>query len=178
MSAAICASWARYHEGLDEHGEPIEIVDRLQEELARAAEVQQERPTAFIENRELFGDLVDEPRFRDPYISTLEALCRGGLDEASASSRTTDSCRSASAPKRRSSAALALNSCAAYAPADDVAVAAATSPATWIARRGADDPSHRQCPGGSGRRDHAQCRGDVGVAPFVERTGVVWSGCN
>jgi mannitol 2-dehydrogenase len=61
MSAAICASWARYNEGLDERGEPIEIVDRLQEQLARAAQAQQEHPTAFIENRELFGDLVDNP---------------------------------------------------------------------------------------------------------------------
>ena len=82
VSAAICASWARYNEGRDERGEPIEIVDRLQEELARAAQAQQERPTAFIENRELFGDLVDDPRFRDPYLSTLEALRRGGVDEA------------------------------------------------------------------------------------------------
>jgi len=46
------------------------------------AAVQQERPTAFIENRELFGDLVDDPRFRNPYLATLEALRRGGVDEA------------------------------------------------------------------------------------------------
>ena len=82
MSAAICASWARYNEGLDERGEPIEIVDRLQDELARAAHAQQQRPTAFIENRELFGGLVDDPRFREPYLSTLEALRREGVDEA------------------------------------------------------------------------------------------------
>ena len=28
-SAAVVASWARYAEGIDEHGEPIEVVDRL-----------------------------------------------------------------------------------------------------------------------------------------------------
>ena len=28
-SAAVVASWARYAEGLDDHGEPIEVVDRL-----------------------------------------------------------------------------------------------------------------------------------------------------
>jgi mannitol 2-dehydrogenase len=82
MSAAICAGWARYHEGLDERGHPIEIVDRLQEELGRAARAQRERATAFLENRGLFGDLVDDPRFRDPYLSTLESLHRGGVDEA------------------------------------------------------------------------------------------------
>jgi mannitol 2-dehydrogenase len=82
VSAAICASWARYHEGRDERGEPIEIVDRLQQELAEAARAQRERPTAFLENRELFGDLVDDPRFREPYLATLEALHRGGVDLA------------------------------------------------------------------------------------------------
>jgi mannitol 2-dehydrogenase len=82
VSAAICASWARFSEGVDERGEPIEIVDRLQEDLARAARSQREHPTAFIENRELFGDLVDEPRFRDPYLETLEALRTRGVNEA------------------------------------------------------------------------------------------------
>ena len=28
-SAAVVASWARYAEGVDEQGEPIEVVDRL-----------------------------------------------------------------------------------------------------------------------------------------------------
>ena len=32
-SAAIVASWARYAEGVDEQGEPIEVVDRLRDEL-------------------------------------------------------------------------------------------------------------------------------------------------
>ena len=37
VSAAIVASWARYAEGVDEHGEPIEVVDRLAEERMAAA---------------------------------------------------------------------------------------------------------------------------------------------
>ena len=36
-SAAIVASWARYAEGTDEQGEPIEVVDRLSERLGEAA---------------------------------------------------------------------------------------------------------------------------------------------
>lgn len=39
-----------------------------------------ERPTAFIENRELFGDLFDDARFREPYLRTLEDLHTGGTD--------------------------------------------------------------------------------------------------
>ncbi len=82
VGAAICASWARYHEGVDERGEPIEIVDRLQPELARIARTQAEQPAAFLEQRELFGDLVDDPRFREPYLATLQTLRHHGVAAA------------------------------------------------------------------------------------------------
>jgi len=36
-SAAVVASWARYAEGVDEQGEPIEVVDRLRDSLMRAS---------------------------------------------------------------------------------------------------------------------------------------------
>ena len=42
LSAGIVASWARYDEGTDESGEPIEIVDRLAESLHRIALTQRE----------------------------------------------------------------------------------------------------------------------------------------
>jgi mannitol 2-dehydrogenase len=57
-SAAIVASWARYDEGTDEQGNPIDVVDRLKEPLMAAAARQREEPLAFIANREVFGDLV------------------------------------------------------------------------------------------------------------------------
>lgn len=37
-----------------------------------------ETPTAFIENRELFGDLAEQPRFREAYVAVLESLHRQG----------------------------------------------------------------------------------------------------
>jgi mannitol 2-dehydrogenase len=61
-SAAVVASWARYAEGVDEHGEPIEVVDRLADTLRTRARHQRSEPDAFIANRELFGDLVDDER--------------------------------------------------------------------------------------------------------------------
>ncbi|MDX5376750.1 MAG: mannitol dehydrogenase family protein [Halomonas sp.] len=73
-SAAVVASWARYAEGIDEQGEPIVVVDRLKDELMALAAVNRSRPTAFIDNRELFGDLVEHERFRDAYLSTLRSL--------------------------------------------------------------------------------------------------------
>jgi mannitol 2-dehydrogenase len=73
-AAAVVASWARYAEATDEQGNPIDIVDPLRETLVPIALRQREEPTAFIANRKLFGDLVDEPRFVDAYLRALEAL--------------------------------------------------------------------------------------------------------
>jgi mannitol 2-dehydrogenase len=77
-SAAIVASWARYAEGVDEDGEAIEIVDRRAEKLTEIAKRQREDPTAFIANRDLFGDLADDERFTEAYRSALRSLHERG----------------------------------------------------------------------------------------------------
>jgi mannitol 2-dehydrogenase len=73
-SAAIVASWARYAEGVDEQGLPIEVVDRLKDSLMQIASRNREDPDAFIANRELFGDLIDDKRFVTAYRSALASL--------------------------------------------------------------------------------------------------------
>lgn len=78
LSAAIVASWARYAEGIDESGQPIAVVDPLRDELIPIAQSQVRNPAAFIENRKLFGDLVDDERFREPYLAALEHLQQDG----------------------------------------------------------------------------------------------------
>jgi mannitol 2-dehydrogenase len=78
LSAAIVASWARYAEGVDEQGEPIDVVDPLKDQLMPIAQRQQEEPLAFVENRRIFGDLVDDERFRRPYLQVLGSLHRDG----------------------------------------------------------------------------------------------------
>jgi mannitol 2-dehydrogenase len=77
-SAAIVASWARYAEGTDEHGRSIEIIDRRRDEIMALAARQATDPTAFISNRELFGDLPDNRRFVDAYLRTLSSLHENG----------------------------------------------------------------------------------------------------
>ena len=74
LSAAVVASWARYAEGVDEQGEPIEVVDRLADTLQQIAAQQRENPLAFVENRELFGDLANESAFTEPYLNALNSL--------------------------------------------------------------------------------------------------------
>ena len=72
-SAAVVASWARYAEGTDERGEPIDIVDPLKDRVCANAQAGR-----FIEDRELFGDLADDARFRAAYDAALDSLHEHG----------------------------------------------------------------------------------------------------
>jgi len=74
----VVASWARYAEGVDEQGQPIEVVDRLRDSLMKAARHQLTDPDAFIANREVFGDLVDDKQFVTAYRSALASLHQRG----------------------------------------------------------------------------------------------------
>ncbi|MFT4082784.1 MAG: mannitol dehydrogenase family protein [Nocardioides sp.] len=73
-SALVVAAWARYAEGVDEEGQPIEVVDRRREEVMARAARQREDPLAFLRDRDLFGHLVDEPGFTEPYAEALASL--------------------------------------------------------------------------------------------------------
>lgn len=77
-SALIVASWARYAEGADEHGEPIEIVDRIADRVHAAALAQAEDDLAFLRDRDLFGDLVEDERFVAAYRWALSSLHKRG----------------------------------------------------------------------------------------------------
>ncbi len=77
-SVGVVASWARYAEGVDEDGRPIEVVDRLVDKLGPIAQRQRQDPDAFIANRELFGNLADDRRFVAAYRAALTALHQRG----------------------------------------------------------------------------------------------------
>lgn len=75
LSAAIVASWARYAEGSDEQGQPIAIVDqRKAAVMAAAASQLGSDPLGFLRNRELFGDLAEQPAFTAPYLRALDSF--------------------------------------------------------------------------------------------------------
>jgi mannitol 2-dehydrogenase len=78
LSAATVASWARYAEGVDEQGEPIDVQDQLADSLVPLARSQGEHPTAFIDNTAVFGDLGQQDRFVDAYLWALDSLHRDG----------------------------------------------------------------------------------------------------
>jgi mannitol 2-dehydrogenase len=90
-SALVVAAWARYAEGVDEEGNPIDVVDPLREQILAAAARQREDPTAFLANRDVFGDLIDNPRFVAAFTSSLLSLhergARATLEELDAKKR-------------------------------------------------------------------------------------------
>ena len=78
LGAAVVASWARYAEGVNEWGEPFEVVDQLADSLVPIARSQHEQPYAFIEITGIFGDLAHQPRFAQAYRWALESLHHKG----------------------------------------------------------------------------------------------------
>ncbi|PFG30103.1 mannitol dehydrogenase family protein [Paramicrobacterium agarici] len=81
FAAAIVASWARYAEGVDEQGEPIDVVDRLKERVMAAAQRYPDDKHGFLRDEELFGNLVDEPVFVEAYDRVLSSLQEVGARE-------------------------------------------------------------------------------------------------
>ncbi|WP_036320917.1 mannitol dehydrogenase family protein [Microbacterium indicum] len=81
VSAAICASWARYDEAVDEQGDPITVVDRFADELKRVAATQAEDPLAFVRLEQFFGDLATRDAFTTPYLAALASLHERGAQE-------------------------------------------------------------------------------------------------
>jgi mannitol 2-dehydrogenase len=74
LAAAIVASWARYAEGADESGEPIDVVDALAATLTPRALRYGDDELVFLRDPNLFGALIDDPRFVEAYRETLRML--------------------------------------------------------------------------------------------------------
>jgi mannitol 2-dehydrogenase len=73
-SALGVAAWARYAEGVDEQGEPIDIVDNRREKVMARAQEQRSDRLAFLRDPDLFGDLVEDERFTAEYVAALDSL--------------------------------------------------------------------------------------------------------
>ena len=73
-SVLVVASWARYAEGVDEEGQPIEVVDRLRDKLVERAQHNREEPLVFISDPDLFGTLASDGEFVTQYKAALKSL--------------------------------------------------------------------------------------------------------
>jgi mannitol 2-dehydrogenase len=73
-SVAVLAGWAHSLTGTDDAGRPVEVVDARRDALLAAARRQDDDPLAFVRDRDVFGDLADDPRFAGEYRAALESL--------------------------------------------------------------------------------------------------------
>lgn len=79
LATAVVASWARYAEGVDESGAPINVVDNLAPKLMTIAQTQRHGDVlAFVRNPELFGELCEDEMFTSVYERTLRSLWEVG----------------------------------------------------------------------------------------------------
>jgi mannitol 2-dehydrogenase len=73
-ATAIIASWARYAEGVDDAGRPIDVQDALRDDVMARARAQDKDPLAFVRNTRIFGDLADDARFARCYEECLRSF--------------------------------------------------------------------------------------------------------
>lgn len=73
------ALWCRYCAGTDEAGNAIAPNDDNHEELKRRALEAKERPSAFLENESVFGDLAENTVFADAFAEKITALWADGV---------------------------------------------------------------------------------------------------
>ena len=74
VAATAVAAWARYLEGVDEDGRPIDVAERRLAQLAPLVAAQRADAAALLGAPDLFGDLAADPRFREAYVGALESL--------------------------------------------------------------------------------------------------------
>nr|WP_057927181.1 mannitol dehydrogenase family protein [Burkholderia ambifaria] len=80
--ALVSAVWARYCCGTTEDGTAIEPNDPIWGDLQRRALAAKVSPTAWLDNRAIYGDLCSEPRFADAFAAWLKMLHSEGVAAA------------------------------------------------------------------------------------------------
>lgn len=80
--ALVEAAWARMCEAHREDGSVIEANDPFWDELNEKAKAAKENPREWIEMRNVYGDLADQPRFADTFEYWLNKIYTDGMESA------------------------------------------------------------------------------------------------
>lgn len=80
--ALVEAAWARMCEGTREDGSVIEPNDPLWNELKDQAKAARSNPLIWLEMRNIYGDLVDQPQFADAFTRWLNEINTEGMEAA------------------------------------------------------------------------------------------------
>lgn len=76
--ALVSALWCRYFEGKSDSGKTIEFNDTNAERLQAAALASRDNPLAFLELKDIFGDVGTSPQFRKRFTEALASLRQNG----------------------------------------------------------------------------------------------------
>ena len=80
--ALVSACWARYCAGTREDGSTVAPNDPQWDKLQSAARAARADPAQWLEMREYYGDLADQPRFAAPFIRALGQIWTDGVEAA------------------------------------------------------------------------------------------------
>jgi len=80
--ALIEALWARMCEGTRADGSAIEPNDPFWDDLTAAAKAARDRPQAWLEQSQFYGDLAGEPRFAEAFDRWLALIWKQGCEAA------------------------------------------------------------------------------------------------
>ena len=80
--ALVEAAWARMCAGTREDGSEIEPNDPFWDQLTEKANAAKADPRAWIEMRNIYGDLADQPRFANAFENWLKLIYTEGMETA------------------------------------------------------------------------------------------------
>ena len=80
--ALVSAIWARYCLGRTEADAEIAPNDPHWRALQQAAQKAETQPAAWLDQRQIYGDLKDAPRFADAFVAAYGQLQAGGVESA------------------------------------------------------------------------------------------------
>ncbi len=72
------ALWCRYCAGTSDSGKPIELDDKRAGQLREAATASRDNPLAFVQQRDIYGDLSDDASFCASFAAAIGALWAEG----------------------------------------------------------------------------------------------------
>ena len=80
--ALVAAAWARMCEGTREDGSMIEPNDPFWNDLNATAKSARVNPRVWLEMRQIYGNLADEPEFAERFADWLSSIWDKGLEPA------------------------------------------------------------------------------------------------
>ncbi len=76
--ALVSALWCRHCAGTSDSGEPIDANDPIWNRLSERAQLAKDNPQVWLEMTDIYGELGQDGRFREPFAKWLRALWRNG----------------------------------------------------------------------------------------------------